>query len=139
MPADQQVELEAVAAEGVQEAWPDVDADGVDEEDQPEFAHEMQDVVVDPGAEMREEQAGEEYAGGAETDAAYFELAEEDAGEGGQPDPEGGGRRAGAEEQVLQYFHCLGLSVQEWIAWGVSRRAIRAAESTAASRRRRRR
>ena len=105
--AREQVQLQSVAAEGVQKTRPDVDADGVDEEDQPELADEVQDMVIDLGAEMREQQAGEQHAGGAETDAAHFELAEQDAGKGGQADPEGGSRRAGAEQQGLYHFHCL--------------------------------
>lgn len=68
---------------------------------------EVQDMVIDLGAEMREQQAGEQHAGGAEADAAHFELAEEDAGKGGQADPEGGSRRAGTEQQGLYHFHCL--------------------------------
>ena len=62
----QEVEGDAAALEGGEEAGTDLHADGVDEEDEPELFEEVHDDGVDGEAEVAHEDADEEDEGDAE-------------------------------------------------------------------------
>ena len=64
------VHLHALLAQRGEEAGAELQADGEDEQDQPELLHEIERVMIDRFAEVPDENAREEHARRAEADAA---------------------------------------------------------------------
>ena len=72
----QQVEGEAAPLERREEAGTDLDADGIDEKNQPEFADEIHDLGFGDQAEMPEKEPGEQDAADADFETADAQAAD---------------------------------------------------------------
>ena len=70
------VHLHPLLAQRREEAGAELQADGEDEQDQPELLHEIERVMIDRLAEMPDEDAREKHARRAEPDAAELQTAE---------------------------------------------------------------
>ena len=99
------VQLKTVAAECAEETRAHVDAYAVDEQNEAELLGEMQHVGVDFGAEVCQNDAGEQDAGNSQFDLSNAQLADQQADEGRQTDVDKCCRQAGAIKQVYYKFH----------------------------------
>ncbi len=88
----QEVEPQARLAQRGEEARPDLHADGVDEEDEPELAQELQDLLVDRDPEVPEGDAGEEHPRDAQVDPEQPDVAHGQAQGRDQADDDDGVR-----------------------------------------------
>ena len=73
------VHLHALLPQRREEAGAELQADGEDEQDQPELLHEIERVMIDRFAEVPDEDAREKHARRAEADAAELQAAERHA------------------------------------------------------------
>ena len=106
----QHVQLHAAFLERREEAGSYLQADRVDEQNQPELFDEMDQMLVELHPEMAERDSDEKNPRHAEPDSADFELAERDAERDRRRESAPSGRRlrperAVAEKKIMKPFH----------------------------------
>ncbi len=103
----QEVDGQALAAQGREKSGADLQADRIDEQDQAEILDEIDDRFVDAQLKMGGQDAGEQHAGNAEADAEKADLAQQDAdGNDQAQDQDGMGGRV-FQQQFKQPAHFL--------------------------------
>jgi hypothetical protein len=58
------------------ETWPELKSDAEDEQDQPEFFHKLEGVMIDRFSEVTDKDAGEKDTGSAEADTTKLQTAQ---------------------------------------------------------------
>lgn len=107
----QHVQLHAAFLERREEAGSHLQADRVDEQNQPELFDEMDQMLVELHPEMAERDSDEKNPRHAEPDSADFELAERDAERDHQRENQhrvgdaSAPERAVAEKKIMKPFH----------------------------------
>lgn len=107
----QHVQLHAAFLERREEAGSYLQADRVDEQNQPELFDEMDQMLVELHPEMAERDSDEKNPRHAEPDSADFELAERDAERDHQRENQhrvgdaSAPERAVAEKKIMKPFH----------------------------------
>jgi hypothetical protein len=84
------IQDQAARPQGAKEPGTDLQAEGVNKDNQPKLPHEFQDMVIDGQLEVPQEKADKQHAGHPETHAPELDFSQSGSGSPGHPEQDDG-------------------------------------------------